>query len=113
MAKKNIAISHKKNEIQLELDKIHQQEERIKNLKQRMKNMPISTMTHLKTGNPARDTNSKKDQISNSFTDEDDILIKDIESDDEVESVEESCKEMVFYGSAIFVPMLTDSFKVF
>ena len=76
-----------------------------------MKNMPISTMTYLKTGNPARDTNSKKDQIS--FTDEDDILIKDIESDEEVESVEESCTEKVFYGSAIFVPMLTDSFKVF
>lgn len=96
LATKNIAISRKQNEIKSELDKIHQQEERIQKLKQRMKNMPTPSMTNLISGNATLDTNSKKYQRSDSTADEDDnILIKDRESDEE-SVIEESCEEMVF-----------------
>ena len=90
-AKKIISNSQKRDKIKEELKRIHQQEEKIQKLKERVK------MNSAKTDNssnlPTIERKMKRSQNVEE-PDEQDVLIDDIESDEE-SVIEEPCEEMV------------------
>ena len=90
-AKKIISNSQKRDKIKEELKRIHQQEEKIQKLKERVK------MNSAKTDNssnlPTIEQKMKRSQNVEE-PDEQDVLSDDIESDEE-SVIEEPCEEMV------------------